>query len=292
MPAEIQEVIAPKTRLLWVFVFAGGAFVITWLTGLAVVLSTQAPLVNGAHVVAHPLALAMPAALTLLVLGGYGPALAALLVTAAASGRTGVRALLGQFRRWRVGWHWYLLALLLPSLIALIARFLWAGFGGQGPGQWFLLPTPLRLAFLALGPWREELGWRGYALPALQQRWRALPASVLVGVLWFGWHQWPLVTPAGPSTLDVGGLLTFLIYLVSASVLFGWLYNRTGGSLPIAWMAHVGLNLNLVATQGVPFPLITILFAVAAGLVILWNRLHPQSEKRHLSNGRNARESQ
>ena len=88
-----------------------------------------------------------------------------------------------------------------------------------------------------------------------------------------------------------GGLLTFLIYIVSASVLFAWLYNSTGGSLPIAWMAHVGLNLNLGATQGVPFPLLAILFAVAAGLVILWNSLHPQSEKRHSSNGRNAQES-
>ena len=66
MPAEIQKVLAPRTRLLWVLVFAGGAFVITWLTGLAVVLSPQATLVNGAHVVAHPLALPMPAALALL----------------------------------------------------------------------------------------------------------------------------------------------------------------------------------------------------------------------------------
>jgi uncharacterized protein len=280
MPAEIQEVIAPRTRLLWVLVFEVGAFVITWLTGLAVVLSTQATLVNGAHAVTHPLALPMPAALILLVLGAYGPALAALMVTAAASGRAGVRALLGQFRRWRVGWHWYMLALLLPSLIALIALFLWAGFGGQAPGQWLLFPTPLRLAFLALGPWGEELGWRGYALPTLQQHWSWLPASVLVGVLWFGWHQWPLFTPAGPSTIDVGGLLIFLIYIVSASILFAWLYNSTGGSLPIAWMAHVGLNLNLVATQGVPFPLIAVLFALAAGLVILWKSLQSQSEKR------------
>ena len=38
--------------------------------------------------------------------------------------------------------------------------------------------------------------------------------------------------------------------------------------------------------------MIAILFAVAAGLVILWNSLHPQFEKRHISNGRNARESQ
>ena len=68
------------------------------------------------------------------------------------------------------------------------------------------------------------------------------------------------------------GLFTFLLYILSASVLFTWLYNSTGRSLPIAWMAHVGLNLNLVVAQEVPFLLIAILFAVAAALVILLSR--------------------
>src|SRR5258708_20425767 len=119
MSIETQEVIAGRTRLLWVLIFAGAAFLITWLTGLAVVLSTQATLVNGAHVVAHPLALPMPASLALLFISAYGPALAALIVTATVSGRVGVRALLGQALRWRVGLQWSVLAFLFPTLIPL-----------------------------------------------------------------------------------------------------------------------------------------------------------------------------
>src|SRR5258708_38142545 len=99
MSIETQEVIAGRTRLLWVLIFAGAAFLITWLTGLAGVLSTQATPVNCAHVVAHPLALPLPASLARLFFSAYWPALAALIVPATASGRVGVGALLCQARR-------------------------------------------------------------------------------------------------------------------------------------------------------------------------------------------------
>ena len=258
--------------VLRVLLFGLAAFGITWLTGLLVVLSTQASLVGGAHVVSQPLDLPTPLVLTLLLIGGYGPALAAAALSATEPG--GVQALLQQFRRWRVGLGWYATAFLGPSLLALLALLLWSGYAGQLPTQgiptsWFQFPSPLRLVFLAVGVWGEEIGWRGYALPQLQRRFSALVASVGVGILWFGWHQWPLFTPAGPPAIDVGGLLIFFVYIVSASVLFAWLYNSTGGSLPIAWAAHVGFNLNLVSAPTVPFLLVAILYAVTATLVVV-----------------------
>jgi hypothetical protein len=68
------------------------AWLITWGTGLTVVLSTHFDLVHGAHRVAHPIPLALPIAIILVLIGGYGPAMAALLVTAVESGRPGVRS--------------------------------------------------------------------------------------------------------------------------------------------------------------------------------------------------------
>ncbi len=273
MPTNSQEALPSRTPtarpLIPVLVFGAGAFLITWLTGLPVVLSPQAGLVNNAHVLPHPLALPRAVAEVLLLVGGFGPALAAVAVTAVESGRVGVRALLRQTLRWRVGLNWYTLALLGPSLLTLLAVGLYAGASGRAPAQWLLVPSPVRLVLLATGLWGEEIGWRGYALPRLQGRWSALGASLLVGVLWFAWGNWPLVTPAGPPTVDVGGLAAVLVFLVSASVLFAWLYNSTRGSLPIAWAAHVGIDLNVVASQQVPFALVAALFAVAAALVVV-----------------------
>ncbi len=264
-----------RTRLvLRALVFGLVAFGITWLAGLLVVLSTQAMLVNGAHVVAQPIDLPAPLAVTLVLIGGFGPALAAVALSATQPGGSGVRALFGQLRRWRAGAGWYVVAFLGPSLLALLAFLLSRGVAGQLPAQgmptnWFQVPSPFRLVFLALGVWGEELGWRGYALPLLQRRFSALVASLGVGVLWFSWHQWPLFTPARPPTIDVVGLLTFFVYIVSASVLFAWLYNSTSGCLPIAWAAHIGFDVNLVSAQGVPFLLLAILYAVTAILVVV-----------------------
>ena len=123
-----------RTRtFLSILLFAALAFLITWGTGMAVVLSTHADLVNGARQVQHPIRLPLALAITLIVIGGYGPALAAIAVTAWHSGRSGVRDLLSQFRRWRVHPIWFAAALLGPALLGLISLCLTSLSGASTP---------------------------------------------------------------------------------------------------------------------------------------------------------------
>jgi hypothetical protein len=63
--------------------------------------------VNGARPVPRPISLPLPIAITLAMIWGFGPALAAIVVTAIESGRLGVRDLWRQFRRWRVHPIWF-----------------------------------------------------------------------------------------------------------------------------------------------------------------------------------------
>ena len=260
-----------------IFLFFALAFLITWGTGMVVVFSTHSQLVNNVQPVAHPVPLAMPLAIFLVVVGSFGPALAALIVTALDTRRTGVRDLLRQFRRWRVGWIWFATALLGPALLALIALALSVAFGGTAPAHWFGFPAAREFAGWAFGPWGEELGWRGYAQPTLQRRWSAFRSSLLVGTMWWTWHHWVMATPASSSLsywfAHFGPSGAFLAFELANSVLMAWLYNSTNGSLPIAWAAHVGLSLGgqLVHINPYPFGFFLVVFWVAAVLVIVVN---------------------
>ncbi len=155
----------------------------------------------------------------LFFLGGLGPFAAALIVTATRGTiRTWFRSLLV----WRVNPAYYAIALLLPiAIYAAINLVLFAL--GETPDLALLgslapayLGTFLMVA--TIGGGLEEPGWRGFALPALQQRRSPLIATLILGLGWGIWHV-PLYGPLG-----------FIVPLVLA-FFYTWLYNRTGSVL-------------------------------------------------------------
>jgi hypothetical protein len=135
------------------------AFLISWGSEMLLVLSTHASMVNGAHPIEHPIPLPLPIAITLTMIGGFGPFLAALAVTASGSGRTGVLELLGQFRRWRFHPVWYAVAFLGPAVPGIVSLCFAAVCGGATPAHWFSFPRWILFAGWSVGPWGEELGW-------------------------------------------------------------------------------------------------------------------------------------
>lgn len=87
---------------------------------------------------------------------------------------------------WRLAPHWYLVALGLPAALSLGAAGLSLGLGAPGAVQFSeLSPLTLLLFVLVIG---EELAWRGFALPRLRARYGALGGSLILGLLWAGWH--------------------------------------------------------------------------------------------------------
>ncbi len=89
----------------------------------------------------------------------------------------------------------------------------------------------------------EELGWRGYALPGLQSRIGALPASLVIGVIWAAWHLPFYADPSVhllPFWTDFG---LFTVTLVSQSVLATWIYNGTGRSVLATILYHHSIHM-------------------------------------------------
>jgi len=192
----------------------------------------------------------------LTVIATLGPLVAAVVVTAQERGRAGLRSLLSRVLRWRAAPIWYAVALLGPLVLTLGAIGLHVALGGQPPSLGSLigvLPMVLiafvfMMIFVALG---EEVGWRGYALPALQARYGALTSSVILGGMWGLWHLPLFFNPSAGSYSDLPFGL-WLAYLIPFAVLITWVFNSTGGSVLMAMFVHAVTNASGEVWKAIP----------------------------------------
>ena len=170
----------------------------------------------------------------------FGPALAAVLVAGLVGGRRQLSALLHGLVRYRTSPWWYAVALVGPVLVT--GGAFTAGLAGGAPQpRWDAsdlvhVAATVATTFLIVGLF-EEPGWRGFLLPRLQHGRRALDAALLVGLAWLPWHLPLLVADTSQRPL-----LPFSIIIVAQSVILAWLYNSTGGSLPVVMLFHAALN--------------------------------------------------
>jgi membrane protease YdiL (CAAX protease family) len=91
----------------------------------------------------------------------------------------------------------------------------------------------------------EELGWRGYLLPRLLSRYRAIPASLILGFGWWLWHL-PLIWTAG-AAMEAQPLWLLLADLMAKSLIFTYVFLGTQGSVLFAIMLHASTNLFAVS---------------------------------------------
>lgn len=172
----------------------------------------------------------------------WGPLLAALIVTAIAQGRPGLRTLGRRLIKWRVGWPWYAVAIGVPLALGLAAVVLNVVFGAPAPPLARVLTLSNLTVVFAVrlidpldGPMGEELGWRGFALERLQAGRSPLAATLILAPFAAGWHL-PLILAGDLSLPDLLGS-------ISATILLAWVYFRTGGSVFMTIFTHAAEGL-------------------------------------------------
>jgi membrane protease YdiL (CAAX protease family) len=115
---------------------------------------------------------------------------------------------------------------------------------GAAVARWPLLLTtflPLVAFGIIIPSIAEEPGWRGFALPRLQQRHGPIVASLILGALHGIWHLPALFTVQfGP--LPAANIVPFMLTAAFATVIYTWLYNQTGGSVMLAILLHAASN--------------------------------------------------
>ena len=160
-----------------------------------------------------------------IVCASFGPTIAAIATH---------RFTTGSYRAFRVvsGWPRVLLAaaiswtlvvmvfVVLPALVVTRSIALhWSVLGAA---------TVFNASSLLGGPLGEEPGWRGYALPQLQARIGPVRATIIVGVLWAGWHLPLFFIPGWTSapfwiymltTIGLSTILTLAVDIARLSVL-------------------------------------------------------------------------
>ena len=173
-----------------------------------------------------------------------GPSTAGIVMTWIAGGRGSLRDLYQRMRRVRFPPGWYA-ALLLPSIVVLnILHFFRAVVSPAFAPNFFLVG----LSFGLIAGFVEEIGWMGYAFPAMARKQSALLSAVILGFMWGVWHM-PVVDYLGTATPHgsywMAYFFSFVAAMMAVRVLIAWLYANTGSVL-LAQLMHASSTGALV----------------------------------------------
>jgi CAAX protease family protein len=136
---------------------------------------------------------------------------------------------------------WYVPIVLLMPGVMILTYGLMRLTGRPLPTlQCPVLAAPVMFVALFIAALGEELGWSGYAIDPMQNRWNALQAAVLLGFVWAAWHIVPLVQ----AHRSLAWIAAWCVLTVASRVLVVWLYNNTGKSVFAASLYHAVGNIS------------------------------------------------
>jgi membrane protease YdiL (CAAX protease family) len=188
----------------------------------------------------------------LTIASGIGPLLAATIVTGATEGKSGVRKLFGCMFTWRVQAKWWVASVGLLAGLFVMTTVLSSLVAGAAPdasvGIYLNGGNVIVVALLLLlGSLGEEPGWRGFALPRLQQGRTPLQATLILTLFWWLWHlptYWTL--PLALNAVEQYGFVVAfgiqLVVLLALSLLCTWVYNGSGGAVLMPVLLHASWN--------------------------------------------------
>ncbi len=234
-------------------------FLITWgLGALAIFLPVQFQALVGGLTETSPIYFLAIAA----------PTISATILTFARDGLQGLKSLYARLIHWRFDLKWYVLVLLGIPVVGWIA----ARITGASPLKPTNTPSEflwLLLYLLITGPLCEELGWRGFALPRLLDRFTPFTASLILGAIWGVWHL--------PSFF-LGGMVQaglslpfFLLNAVLLSIFVTWVFQHTGGSVLITVLIHFTVNI-CASIIGVAVPVFVALLLTVDILILVFDK--------------------
>jgi uncharacterized protein len=205
----------------------------------------------------------------ILLIGSWIPNIAAFIVIAFVLKRhNGIRKLLRGWLKVKVPVFWYMVSL-SPLVLSALSVFIYKIMYGVVPVDGIVFDPASLVVLLVMitltGAMGEELGWRGFALPWLLSRMNAFNASILLGLIWVLWH-----TPLWFAGLGFEEIpfMAYAVIGISFTVLVTWACNNSRGSLAIASLFHLTLNVSVNVIESKALYIHAFLFLIFAAFVV------------------------
>jgi len=201
-----------------------------------------APLALGSlGIIPFPDKLMSTVRIPVIMLGAFGPLAGALNSIHRENGKGSTRKYLQGFLDLKLGWKAYIFPVIIFGGSTFIAWFLPELCGENRlqmllPSFWIFIPCLVFMVFVGGG--QEELGWRGYALPILEEKFGIWFANIILGVIWAVWHipTW-FITGTTQSHMNFGG---FVLLMTGYSFIFSWI-RKISGNRPFSGIYAHGL---------------------------------------------------
>ncbi len=207
-----------------------------------------------------------------IVVAAIGPTVAALVTH---------RVTTGSYRALRIytTWRRTLGATAIGVALMILAYVVLPGVTTADPRKlhWGILISGAVYNYSTLlgGPLGEEPGWRGYALPRLETAVGPVRSSLLLGLLWTGWHLPLFLYPGWTSS----PLWIYVLLLTGQSLILTYGTNLAGFGIitPIAMHATFntvsrflnGLFADTQPSVRMPFQLVMALCGLATAVALI-----------------------
>jgi membrane protease YdiL (CAAX protease family) len=164
------------------------------------------------------------------------------------------------------------IAILFPLILFTLAYYIGTLMGMDVKiGSNLFSVITIGILGIIIGSVAEEIGWRSFYQPTLEQKHSVFVSCVIVGLTWGIWHIAHFMN--GPIFM-----LGFLVFTISVSVIIVFLYKNTQNNIIISSLFHASINIGFTIyfTNGFEnikfFLIISFVWLITAIIILLFGK--------------------
>jgi len=177
------------------------------------------------------------------IIAAFGPAIGAFISLRSTEGAGAIKKYIKSFLSLNFGWKVWASIFLVIGGSAFLAWIIPEFLGENRPPQYLQSISIFPLFFIImvfLGGGQEEIGWRGYIVPYLENRFGLIIGSLIFGVIWAIWHI-PLWFIPGTNQIYMN-YFAFLLGCIGLSYFFSWVVEASGRRRLSGLVVHGAMN--------------------------------------------------